>query len=91
MLNTTFVKSLSVSAIGFMLAGLPGVIFAQDTEAVGFADLSVCKPGLIPVPEALRIAPAGNPDEQNTEIEADEFETEGNIINLRGERAGNTR
>ena len=84
MLKNTFVKSLSIGTIGFVLAGLPGIILSQDTAPVGFADQAVCMPGLINVPEALRTAPSGNAEDLPTEIEADEFETAGELVNLIG-------
>ncbi len=75
------------SAISLLLS-LPATdIFAQSDidGAVGFADLSVCMPGEIDVPEALREAPAGPMDEQPIAIEADQIETgDGETVILRG-------
>lgn len=52
---------------------------------MGFADISVCAPGLIDVPQLLRDAPPGDPDDQPTAIEADQIEAgEGSTITLKG-------
>ncbi len=78
-------KFLTVSVFSLSIGTAPILVNAQESEPVEFADISVCMPGLIDVPQALRDAPGGNPDEQPTEIQADEIEAdEGSKISLRG-------
>ncbi|MEJ2177840.1 MAG: hypothetical protein P8Y12_07785, partial [Gammaproteobacteria bacterium] len=75
--------SVSVFSLSFFTA--PSAVNAQDDQPVGFADISVCAPGLIDVPQLLRDAPPGDPDEQPTAIEADQIDAgEGSIITLKG-------
>ena len=85
MIPNNQLKFLSVSAFTLSLFTVSPVVSAQIDESVGFADLSVCMPGLIDVPQALRDAPVGDPDELPTAIEADQIETgEGSTIILKG-------
>ncbi|MGB5705211.1 MAG: LPS assembly protein LptD [Arenicellales bacterium] len=85
MIHRNYLKFLSVSLFSLSLGTAPILVNAQEGEPVGFADIAVCMPGLIDVPQALRDAPGGNLDEQPTAIQADEIETDdGSKITLRG-------
>lgn len=80
-------KITSATAITTLLAFLTTPASAQfiDDDEVGFADVSVCKPGQIDVPRILRDAPGGNADEQPITIEADQIEaSDGQQVVLRG-------
>ena len=85
MIPNSQLKFLSVSVFSLSLFTASSVVSAQSDEPVGFADISVCMPGLIDVPQVLRDAPPGDPDELPTTIEADQIETgEGSTITLKG-------
>lgn len=58
------------------MATSPATVFAQQSGPIGFADIRVCEPGRIDVPQVLRDAPGGSPDEQPITIEADGIETD---------------
>jgi len=85
MTHRNHLKFLSISVFSLSVGTAPILVNAQEGEPVEFADISVCMPGLIDVPQVLRDAPGGNPDDQPTAIQADEIEAgEGSKISLRG-------
>ena len=88
MLKKYFRKSLfstlSVSILGALFGASPHA-FAQSDGQVSFADIGVCLPGLIDVPELLRITPDGSLDEQEIQIQGDEIEaTDDSLIVING-------
>ena len=90
-------KISSVTAITILFAFTPPPATAQfiEDDEVGFADITVCKPGQIDVPRILRDAPGGNTDEQPITIEADQIQASdsqqvvlsGNAMVQQGKRA----
>ena len=73
--------------IGAGVLGVQSASLAQsvDEGPIGFADLNVCSPGTIDVPQELRDAPGGDPDEQPIEIQADGIEAgQGDSVILTG-------
>ena len=80
------VSRISVTvSIATILTASQGANAQSGSNDIGFADINICNPGTIDLPQSLVDAPTGNYDEQPTSIEGDEIQTEdGNTIKLLG-------